>query len=170
MLDEHFLRKAQATTSDPPSCFSEEVLRTLMTYDHPGNVREFRNMVERAIVLTRRPLITAEDLPPLRATRESDDSYVTELLKLPLEQTVASPQRRIIRRTLDCANGNETETARILGIHCQQSHTKFKDFGSEWLGMQMIEGTQCTCSIDLLTTNKLEAPNTPDDPEESSTK
>ena len=32
-----FLRKAQATTSDPPSGFSEKVLRTLMMYDHPGN-------------------------------------------------------------------------------------------------------------------------------------
>jgi two-component system, NtrC family, response regulator AtoC len=131
VLAEHFLRDAQATRSDPPSGFSEAALRTLMTYDYPGNVRELRNMVERVVVLARGPLITVEDLPSLRETRESDDSYVTELLELPLEQAVASLQRRMIQRALDRAKGKKAEAARVLGINRQLLYSKLKELGIE---------------------------------------
>jgi two-component system, NtrC family, response regulator AtoC len=52
-LAEHFLRCVPATRSDPPSGFSEEALRSLLTYDYPGNVRELRNIIEHAVVLAR---------------------------------------------------------------------------------------------------------------------
>jgi two-component system, NtrC family, response regulator AtoC len=52
-LAEHFLRYVPATRSDPPSGFSEEALRSLLTYDYPGNVRELRNIIEHAVVLAR---------------------------------------------------------------------------------------------------------------------
>jgi two-component system, NtrC family, response regulator AtoC len=75
-LAEHFLRGAQGTRTDPPSGFSEEALRVLMTHDYRGNVRELRNIVERAVVLARGPLVTVEDLPPLGGSSASDDSYI----------------------------------------------------------------------------------------------
>ena len=131
VLAEHFLRDVQPTTSDPPSGFSEEALRTLMTYDYPGNVRELRNIVEQAIVLARGPLITVEDLPSLLSNRESDDFYLTELMELPLEQAVASLQRRMIQRALDRAKGNKAEAARALGINRQLLYSKLKELGIE---------------------------------------
>jgi two-component system response regulator AtoC len=74
VLADHFLGEAHAARTDPPSGFSEEALRTLMTYDYPSNVRELRNIVERAVVLARGPFITVEALPSLLSNRESDDS------------------------------------------------------------------------------------------------
>ena len=102
-----------------------------MTYEYPGNVRELRNMIERAVVLARGPLITVEDLPSLGPNRVSDDSYLTELMGLPLEQAVASLERRMIERSLDRARGNKAEAARLLGINRQLLYSKLKDFGME---------------------------------------
>ncbi len=102
-----------------------------MTYDYPGNVRELRNMIERAIVLASGPLITVEDLPPLGGNRVSDDSYVAEMMELPLEQAVASLERRMILRALARASGNKAEAARILGIHRQRLYSKLKELGVE---------------------------------------
>jgi two-component system response regulator AtoC len=126
-LAEHFLRTAQSTRTDPPSGFSEEALRALMIYDYPGNVRELKNIIERAVVLARGPLITLEDLPSIGGDRVGDDSYLTELMELPLEQAVASLERRMIGRALDRAKGNKAEAARILGIQRQQLYAKLKE-------------------------------------------
>jgi two-component system, NtrC family, response regulator AtoC len=128
-LAEHFLRNAQAAKTDPPSGFSEEALRALMTYDYPGNVRELRNIIERAVVLAQGPLITAEDLPFGGAGRVSDESNLTELMELPLEQAVAGLERRMIERALDRAKGNKAEAARILGINRQYLYSKLRDLG-----------------------------------------
>ncbi len=130
-LAEHFMRSAQATRPEPPSGFTDEALRALMTYDYPGNVRELRNMIERAVVLARGLLIIVEDLPSLGGDRASDDAYLTELMELPLEQAIASLERRMILRALSRASGNKAEAARILGIHRQHLYSKLKELGVE---------------------------------------
>jgi two-component system response regulator AtoC len=130
-LAEHFLRTAQSTRTDPPSGFSEETLRALMTYDYPGNVRELKNIIERAVVLARGPLITVEDLPSIGRGRVGDDSYLTELTGLPLEQAVASLERHMIARALERSAGNKAETARLLGINRQHLYSKLKELDIE---------------------------------------
>src|SRR5216684_8086936 len=113
-LAEHFMRSAQGTRPEPPSGFSEEALRALMMHDYPGNVRELRNMIERAVVLARGPLISVEDLPSFGDDRPSDDSYLTELMELPLEQAVASLERRMILRALARDRHHPPRAARVL--------------------------------------------------------
>jgi two-component system response regulator AtoC len=130
-LAEHFLRCVSATRSDPPSGFSEEALRSLLTYDYPGNVRELRNIIEHAVVLARGPLITVEDLPSMGVKHDNDDSYFAELMELPLEQAVASLERRMIGRALHRSRQNKAEAARVLGINRQLLYSKLKYFGME---------------------------------------
>jgi two-component system, NtrC family, response regulator AtoC len=130
-LAEHFLRCVPATRSDPPSGFSEEALRSLLTYDYPGNVRELRNIIEHAVVLARGPLITVEDLPSMGVKHDNDDSYFAELMELPLEQAVASLERRMIGRALHRSRQNKAEAARVLGINRQLLYSKLKYFGME---------------------------------------
>jgi two-component system response regulator AtoC len=130
-LAEHFLVGTLATRVDAPSGFSEEALRALMTYDYPGNVRELKNIIERATVLARGPLITVEDLPSIGGDRVSEDSYLAELMELPLEQAVASLERRMIMRALDRARGNKTEAAHLLSINRQFLYSKLKELSIE---------------------------------------
>ena len=131
MLSEHFLRASRGTKPELPSGFSQEALRVLIAHDYAGNVRELKNLIERALVLARGALITAEDLPPLGGRNASDDSYLTELMELPLEQAVAGLERRLIRRVLARSQGNRTEAARLLGINRQHLYSKLKALGIE---------------------------------------
>jgi two-component system, NtrC family, response regulator AtoC len=129
-LAEHFLYDARAARTDPPSGFSQEALRVLMMYDYPGNVRELKNLIERAVVLARGPLITLEDLPAL-GNQERDDFYLSELMGLPLEQAVSSLERRMIQHALARTSGNKAAAARILGINRQYLYSKLKELGIE---------------------------------------
>jgi len=52
-------------------------------------------------------------------------------MELPLEQAVASLERRMIMRALDRARGNKTEAARLLSINRQFLYSKLKELGIE---------------------------------------
>lgn len=128
-LAEHFLRLSQATKANPPSGFSDEAMRALMTYNYPGNVRELRNAVERAVVLARGPLIIAEDLPLLGKANFDRESDLAELMGMSLEQAVGILERRMVVRALERAAGNKAEAARLLGINRQHLYAKLKELG-----------------------------------------
>jgi two-component system response regulator AtoC len=130
-LTEHFLSAARAARPNAPSGFSEEAMRALITYDYPGNVRELRNIVERAVALARGPLIAPEDLLPLTDSAFGARAGLEGLLEKPLEEALAALQRVMIAHALERSGGNKAEAARILGIHRQLLYAKLKELGIE---------------------------------------
>src|SRR5690606_17833266 len=64
LLAGHFLEEHARELGRQLTGFSDEAMDALRRYSYPGNVRELENIVERAAVLSRRPTITLEDLPP----------------------------------------------------------------------------------------------------------
>ncbi len=64
LLAEDFLRRFNRDMNRRISGFTAEALDALMRYRWPGNVRELENVVERAVVLSKRPIVALEDLPP----------------------------------------------------------------------------------------------------------
>src|SRR5208337_4508393 len=62
-LAEKFLAEAAARNRRFGLQFSEEVKKALTAHTWPGNIRELRNVIERAVVLSRGNLINKEDLP-----------------------------------------------------------------------------------------------------------
>lgn len=88
--------------------FSEEALRALRNYPFPGNVRELRNLIERAVLLSSDSQLTLEDLHlPNRDTQQPDGD---------LKRSVQRLEADLIRNTLQDAQGNQSECARRLGI------------------------------------------------------
>ena len=98
----------------------------LLAYDWPGNVRELRNVVERALILSRHDQLTVEDLPeevrhpeptaPLPASLDNAGQI------LPLEEM----ERRYIQQVLDRLDGNRTLAARLLGVDRKTLYRKLK--------------------------------------------
>jgi DNA-binding NtrC family response regulator len=96
-----------------PGCPSEcgaEVLDRLLSAAWPGNVREMRNVLERAMILARgQPAIGVEHLPPdLRQRAPADRRYTA--------QSLSEVERQHIERTLRHHSGNRTRAAAELGI------------------------------------------------------
>jgi len=107
------------------------MLDRLMTFDWPGNARELRNTIERAVILCPdgAPL-DAGHLPPgfgktqIPPAHADDDSVVL----VPVGTTVDEAERLLILRTLEAAGQNKTRAAEILGVSLKTLHNKLKEY------------------------------------------
>ncbi|MGE5255446.1 MAG: sigma-54-dependent transcriptional regulator [Hyphomicrobiales bacterium] len=113
LLCRHFLQKFGRDQARPVTGIDDAVLQVLMEYEFPGNIRELENIMERAVALTRGPLISLEDLPAdLQQRRiilrrgQSTHEYLT------LEEN----EREYIAWVLKQVNHNKTRAAEILAI------------------------------------------------------
>ncbi|HXJ77912.1 MAG TPA: sigma-54 dependent transcriptional regulator [Candidatus Methylomirabilis sp.] len=133
-LAEHFLRRHAAEGTNAPSGFTDEAMRALLLHEYPGNVRELENLVQRAAVLARGPLVTVEDLPGLAGDDTSEgasEARLSDLLEMPLEQAARELERMLIRRALIRAGGNKSEAARLLQMRRQQLYARMSELGLE---------------------------------------
>jgi PAS domain S-box-containing protein len=90
-----------------------DAVDALERYDWPGNIRELRNTLERALILGASGRIDAEDLPvEVRERRPSVRSRVAPETAKPLDEV----EREQILRALKQTGGNRTKAAELLGI------------------------------------------------------
>jgi DNA-binding NtrC family response regulator len=85
-------------------------------YPWPGNVRELQNVIERLVVLVEGPVIALEDLP-LELLLPDHRAKATEAEALPLKHASDDFERQIVLRVLERVRWNQSEAARILGLH-----------------------------------------------------
>ena len=128
LLAQHFVQQFSARANKRIDGMAEPVAAKLLAYSWPGNVRELRNVVERAVALTRFDQLTIDDLPDkIRDYRSSqvvlagDDPG--ELL--PLEEI----ERRYILHVLQCVGENRTLAARTLGLDRKTLYRKLRQYG-----------------------------------------
>ncbi len=98
----------------------------LQSYDFPGNVRELRNLMERASVLNRGPQITPADLP----AELCQQSAMPET-NLNLAENMARAEQNFLKKALRSCDGNRTETAKVLGISRKNLWEKLKGYEIE---------------------------------------
>jgi DNA-binding NtrC family response regulator len=110
----------------------------LRQYGWPGNIRELRNVLERAVILCPDELVRVDHLPQPPASSPSGtvesgvagsrgDAGDVEL-RLPVGTTVEDAERQLILRTLAHAENNKTRTAEILGISLKTLHNKLHKY------------------------------------------
>ncbi|HEY0133945.1 MAG TPA: helix-turn-helix domain-containing protein, partial [Nannocystis sp.] len=103
--------------------FTEAALHRMGNYGWPGNVREFENAVERAVVLCRGELIDELDLPPeLRDPQAGHGRQITFSVGTPLEEV----ERRMISETLKFTRGDKRLAADLLGIATRTIYRKLE--------------------------------------------
>ena len=112
VLVEHFLRKHAQRSGRRVTEIREDALQRLMAYDWPGNVRELENTIERAVVLSRGPVIEADDItmPGIAGTSSAG------LPSLQLRSNVEWAERQSVQQALVRAGGVKKDAAALLGI------------------------------------------------------
>jgi two-component system response regulator AtoC len=102
---------AQAVRSgEPAPALSAEALAILEAYAWPGNIRELRNLIERAAVLSPGATIGASELPELLRAPAAAAPPALVGLALPIDE------RREILHALARTGGNQTEAAKLVGV------------------------------------------------------
>jgi two-component system response regulator HydG len=128
LLAQHFIEACAARAKKQVLGLSDAVAERFLAYRWPGNVRELRNVIERAVALTRFERLTVEDLPEkIRDYRSSqvvlggDDP--SELA--PLEEV----ERRYILHVLQSVGDNRSVAARTLGLDRKTLYRKLRQYG-----------------------------------------
>lgn len=110
LLTTHFIRLFAAEMNLPCPPIAADALDALLTYNFPGNVRELKNIAERAMIVSNGGPITREHLQ-LPQTSARKPSPRPESLNL--DQVKA----QLVERALELTGGNVSAAARYLGVH-----------------------------------------------------
>ena len=107
------------------------MLERMMAYDWPGNARELRNNIERAVILCPdgSPLESSH-LPPTfgRSQVSTQPAYDANIVPVRVGSTVDEAERLLILRTLESTGQNKTRAAEILGVSLKTLHNKLKEY------------------------------------------
>ena len=130
LLVEHFVRQYGQQFGKRVQGLSPEALTALSEYRWPGNVRELQNVVERCVVLADGPLIGLNDLP-LDVLLPDHRLLVRKADRLPLKDATEAFEHQIVLQVLERVKGNQSEAARILGVHRNSLKRLLERWGSE---------------------------------------
>jgi two-component system response regulator HydG len=134
---EFFLKKTNEELGKNVSGFEEEVIEMFMNYSWPGNLREFRNVVRRAVLLTQGDLISAKTLPweitnvnPLTATPEPANKEQTNTIKkdIGLKGAASKAEYETIMNVLKEVKFNKKKAAEVLNIDRKTLYNKLKSY------------------------------------------
>ncbi len=105
---------------------SPEAMACMLEYDFPGNVRELKNIIERASVLAPNPVITPADLPAdLHSGDDAAESFEGPVI---LSEALAQTEKRCLLSALARTGGNRTKAAELLGISRKNLWEKMKHY------------------------------------------
>lgn len=122
---EHFVKEFAGGDPSKLVKVPDEALDLMMQYEWPGNVRQLRNVVERALVIGNKHTLTASDLPP-EIARPTKRPILTGDTSL---QTLKTAEDDLIFKALKTTNGHREDAARLLGISVRTLYRKLRRFG-----------------------------------------
>ena len=114
LLAAEFLRQFNREHRRAIQGIDEDCLKSLEAYSWPGNIRELRNVIERAVILCRSSMLSYGDLPVDLA----DQAIVATLpnFTIRIGASLREVEAELTSRTLASVGGNKTRAARILGV------------------------------------------------------
>jgi transcriptional regulator with PAS, ATPase and Fis domain len=115
LLCRHFLQELKANAPHEVCGFDPEAMAFMQKYHWPGNIRELRNLVERAMILAPGAWITAETVAEAGG-KAFQDMQMGGRLNEPGPVNLHDYETRHIMRVMEQVGGNQSEAAKILGI------------------------------------------------------
>jgi len=116
LLAQHFMNMFAVEMGGLPPGYSKEALDALSRYGYPGNVRELKNVIERAMIESGGNEIAAQHLHLGKSIASTAASTGPDISIDDLPLNLAKAEHLLIQRALDKTDGNVTQAARLLGI------------------------------------------------------
>jgi DNA-binding NtrC family response regulator len=127
LLAEHILHDLNTKHSRQVRGLQPDVLEMFHRYSWPGNIRELRNVLERALIVCDRDFISRAHLPDDFGRGRAAGAADLSALRFPPGATVDAVERELILQTLAATN-NKTRAAELLGISLKTLHNKLKEY------------------------------------------
>jgi two-component system NtrC family response regulator len=119
LLTEQFLQQLAPSLNRSSVTMSTEAMQLLKKHNWRGNIRELKNILQRAIVLADGDQILPEDLPLEMLTGKTTNNNSLSLFEV---------EKQHIRKTLAFTNGNKTRAAQLLGIGLATLYRKMEEY------------------------------------------
>jgi transcriptional regulator with PAS, ATPase and Fis domain len=123
-LTKHFLKKFSVRMGKPLISLGKEVEKLLVMHKWEGNVRELQNVIERAVILCKGDVITAEHLP-VSVVKESKP-VVRDIERIPDKPvqfdippdgvSLDALEKQLVTQALEKSKNNKTKAAKLLGL------------------------------------------------------
>jgi transcriptional regulator with PAS, ATPase and Fis domain len=121
-LTEYFIEFYSQKLGKNIKKISNDLFQKLNSYDFPGNIRELRNIIERAVILSDSQTLNESSLPKEILHKANLNSQSLNLEELEMTHILS---------VLDQTNGNKTKAAEILGIGLTTLYRKLQSYGIE---------------------------------------
>ena len=133
---DHFLTQSNQELHKNVQGFEPNVVEKLQAYGWPGNIRELKNVVRRAVLLTTGETITLDVLPseitaPVTASVTSEASSITRTDNPDLKAIQEKTEKALIEETLIKVKYNKTQAAKVLNIDRKTLYNKLKRYNLE---------------------------------------
>ncbi|MGA7239296.1 MAG: sigma-54 dependent transcriptional regulator [Bryobacteraceae bacterium] len=125
------------------------VIDALGAHNWPGNIRELRNVLERAVIIAGEGMVEMKHLPSFLQARSGGGIAIAapaavatptphedegDQVRFLVGTTVEEAEKGLILRTLEHTRNNKTRAAEILGISLKTLHNKLKEYGAKEYG------------------------------------
>lgn len=131
LLAQHFIHIFSAKTNKKITGISPEALEAMKLHLWSGNIRELKNVIERAVILMPGGELTTDYLPhDIRETASENTPHTHKNKQLSAFE-LASAEKLHIQKVLNYTNGNKTKTAELLGIALTTLYRKLAEYSIE---------------------------------------
>ena len=124
VLAEAFLIQFSEKYNKTKKELSKETMELLINYPFPGNIRELKNILERATILSKGKTIQPEDLPPSICK----SSPYSMKMEVEIGSSIEEMEKELIIKTLSKVGGHREKAAEILGISVRALHYKLNKY------------------------------------------
>jgi DNA-binding NtrC family response regulator len=140
ILIEHFLQQLAPAAGKSVVGMEADCLELLKAQRWPGNVRQLRNVIERALIVTRGPMISTADLPEEitfdmpesakptpPAGLKPENGHGHPALDVHVGMSLSAVKRELLLQTLKFTGGNKAKAAEILGVSLKTLYNHLKE-------------------------------------------
>jgi DNA-binding NtrC family response regulator len=130
VLAKYFLDQANNELSKNVKGFTPDAAKQLLSYSWPGNIREIKNIVRRAVLLCESGMITQTELGiDINIFQQDNKTDSAKEIGNSLENATRNVERELIRKALEQTGGNKIKAAQLLQMNRKTLYRKIKSLG-----------------------------------------